>query len=126
MIVAVYKNLSRQCWSVRHRGKVVAHVREIALADVEFHVCEAARERVVRNRRREVHAWAKGAVIATVPAGHRCAITYNPYGSKNFTLRASGTAIHVAPFVAFTAEHGAFAICQVHPRLKPWVSSRFL
>ena len=68
--VQVYRNLRRGDWSVRVKGRVVAHVPEVTLATVRFVVSEAGRQRVLRRKERSVHAWAEGEVVAhgSVPA----------------------------------------------------------
>lgn len=109
MKVHVYKNLNRGDWSVRHQGKVIAHVAEIWLANVSFHVSEKARVRVIANKRREVHAWAIGEIVASQPSGEAVAITYNPYRAATFTQRRTGAAIMSAAVVHFTPCDGAYA-----------------
>lgn len=107
--VQVYKNLRRGDWSVRAAGKVIAHVPEIALSDVRFVVRESRRQAVIRDRTREVHAWAIGTVTES-PVWETCvAITYNPYRCGTFTRRDNGAAITQAKFVCFTAGDGAIA-----------------
>ena len=111
--VQVYKNLHRGDWSVRKGGKVVAHEREVWLADCSFHVAARARERVVRTKCREVHAWAIGelteghGVAASVASGR--AFTYNPYRCATFTFRDTGEPVTCARYVHFQANGGAIA-----------------
>jgi hypothetical protein len=42
MRVQVYKNLHTGNWSVRHKGKVIAHLDEVILRDCVFHVGESS------------------------------------------------------------------------------------
>ena len=58
--VEVYRNLHKKCWSVRQRGKVKLHTDYICLKDVEFKVSQKGRERVLREQRKNVHAFIKG------------------------------------------------------------------
>ena len=44
--VQVYKNLHKDCWSVRQSGKVVAHMDYICLKHCSFKVSEKGRDRV--------------------------------------------------------------------------------
>ena len=53
----IYWNLHKKMWSVRHKGKVIAHSREIHARDCEFKVSEAGRQRVLREKRKNVHAY---------------------------------------------------------------------
>jgi hypothetical protein len=116
MHVSCYRNLRRRVWSIaeiRGRngvGRVIAHQRRVILADVSFVVKEPARQRVIRNRRREVHGWAMGDLAETVPAGRQVPITYNPSRAPTFTTRDEQTPIHASPFVRFTELNGAIAV----------------
>jgi len=103
MRVQVYKNLIRGDWSVRRKGKVIAHVGECVLANVKFHVGESSRQRVIAKRCREVHAWATGDLVETAPQGKRTPITYRPFDGATFIERDTGDPVHDAPFVHFTA-----------------------
>lgn len=93
--VFVYFNLHRKVWSVKalsgpQRGRVIAHVRSIALTDCAFRVSEAGRQRVLRERRKNVHAGVVGrlqewhaAPVSIQSEGIR--VTYNPYVGPHFT-----------------------------------------
>lgn len=117
MRAQVYKNLRRGDWSVRVKGKVVAHVRECVLANVIFKVSEAGRQAVLRKRERSVHAWCEGELLSAWQGaaieGERVAVTYNPYRCALFTVRATGDYVVSADWVHFTAEDGAVAIGEV-------------
>jgi hypothetical protein len=109
--VQVYKNLNRGDWSIRAKGKVIGHASECVLANVTFHVSENGRQRVIRNRCREVHAWAIGELIdGTAPIGERIAVTYRPFEGGSFVRRDNGAPIAGAAFVHFTESDGAIAI----------------
>lgn len=63
--VFIYRNVRRGCWSIRsegggNRGIVVAHADEVLLTDCTFKVSEAGRQRVLRERRKHVHAGVSG------------------------------------------------------------------
>ena len=58
--VQAYRNLHKKCWSVRHKRKVVSHEAHVFLVHAKFHVSQAGRERVVREKRKNVHAWVEG------------------------------------------------------------------
>lgn len=103
MRARIHKNLNRDCWS-RIVGKgPVSHVPAAALADVEFRVSEAARQKVIATRRRAVHAYAIGAE-APVPAATDglVEVSYNPYKAGHFYRRDTGEAIRTARLVVFT------------------------
>lgn len=60
--VEVYRNLHRRgvVWSVRQRGRVVAHATEIMLSDAAFVVNAAGHRRAKIEQTRNVHAWIRG------------------------------------------------------------------
>ena len=58
--VDVYWNRHKECFSIRHRGKVIAHTPKCDLEDVEFVVNQKGRERVLAERRKNVHAFVRG------------------------------------------------------------------
>lgn len=110
MRVEVYRNLHRRCLSVRdaRTRKVVAHVESVLLADARFVVSEAGRQRVLRERRKNVHAVVRGTLLAQgtpAPEGW-AAVTYNPYRAATFVHRHDGTPCLEAP-QAFVATSGA-------------------
>lgn len=110
MHVEVYRNLHNGKLSVRdHKTKrVLAHCDEVTLAGVAFKVSQAGRERVLRERRKNVHAlvcgklleyrgaepykgrsiadhvwqWADG-IKRTAIIGNR-KVVYNPYKYRSF------------------------------------------
>jgi len=100
--VRCHLNLHRGDWSITYKGKVIAHVDQITLADCRMIVRENARLRVIANRCREVHAWIEGNYVEEKPQGDLIPITYNPYAAGTFTRRDNGTAVTTARFVFFT------------------------
>ena len=64
--VEVYRNLHKKCWSVRWHGRVIKHVDEIHLENVDLVVQPAGREKVLREKRKNVHAFAKGEVASSI------------------------------------------------------------
>jgi hypothetical protein len=66
--VRVYRNLHSSYgdgrrWSIRQGPHVVAHADNLHLVDVRFVVSEKGRQRVLAERRKNVHAFAEGRVI---------------------------------------------------------------
>ena len=115
MKVRVYYNLNRSVWSVQHyipgKGwRVREHLDSLVLENVEFKVSEAGRQRVIRESRKNVHAYAIGELAARstmpplgvlVPADPTHPISYNPYKGPHFT-DANGTPIQTCRMVSFT------------------------
>jgi hypothetical protein len=65
-IVEVYRNLHKDCWSVRDSKTrlVISHVDYIHLQNATLVVRPAGREKVLREKRKNVHAFIKGTVAA--------------------------------------------------------------
>ena len=119
MRVFVYYNLHKKCWSLKalsgnQKGRVVAHGDAVELKDCEFKVSEAGRQRVLRERQKNVHAGVAGTLTAfdghKTKAGHAsdqymtpwfsnehcmnmrsCVfeqqVTYDPYLMRTFVLK---------------------------------------
>jgi len=94
MRVFVYYNLRKKCFSVKalegtNKGRVVKHASSVILTNVTFKVSEAGRQRVLRDKQKNVHAGAQGTLCSTdipfawVTSRPRSA-TYNPYSNKTF------------------------------------------
>ena len=85
--VDVYRNLQRECWSVRYKGRVVLHCTTLTLTAVTFKVSEAGRQRVLLERQKNVHAVVRGTLVTY--GGRRGLgtqrVTYNPYRRGCFT-----------------------------------------
>lgn len=87
MVVRVYWNIHKNCWSIQRKSKVIGHANSILLKDVVFLVSEAGRQRVLREKRKNVHAFARGEIVATnetKPEFLENPITYNPYKFSYF------------------------------------------
>lgn len=101
--IKVYRNLHKQCWSVQQDGLVKAHTNLIKLFDCEFIVNQKGREKVIKEKRKNVHAFIKGylselfdSMLDTI---HGTEITYNPYKNEFFYEKNSGSSIHSADAV---------------------------
>lgn len=85
--VRVYFNLHNRLFSVMHKGRVVAHVPEVSLGEANFKVSEAGRQRVLREQRKNVHAFVEGTFQHLPDGGHQThatAVKYNPYKYSTF------------------------------------------
>lgn len=60
--VFVYWNLTKKIWSVRNEktGRIVAHLPELTVQNCNFVVSQAGRERVIREKSKNVHAGVRG------------------------------------------------------------------
>ncbi len=94
----IYRNLTQNCFSVKHRGKVVDHFTHPVIFVGGFRVSAAGRERVRRENKKYVHAF----VVSnqTIPFQHFYPsewegwtlheVTYNPYKNEGFVFRDTG------------------------------------
>lgn len=73
-IVRVYKNLHRDCYSVLTKRRDCddepkrwllynKHCRNLILTSCKFHVREGGRQRVIKQRKKNVHAYIEGELI---------------------------------------------------------------
>jgi len=103
--VAVYYNLHTQCWSIQSRSKpdyglVIGHLNTLCLVDVTFTVQPAGRAKVLREKRKNVHAYVVGTLVNSKlrPVGPNTQVRYNPYEMNTFqdidgeVIKKAGTA----------------------------------
>ena len=98
MDVEVYRNLHKGCLSVRCKGYVVAHLESITLEDVRFKVSASGRARVIREKRKNVHAVICGRVASLEGTlkPHHIKVRYNPYIRGEFFRVDDSQGIHKA------------------------------
>ena len=113
MRVRVYRNLHKQTWSIVscRTGRVIDHRPFLALWDCKLVVRPAGREKVIRERRKNVHAFVVGTPLAnSVKAEGYVSITYNPYAAPTFTRRDNGEPVTGARAVLLAPDGKAFAL----------------
>jgi hypothetical protein len=99
MKVAVYFNLHKKTFSVKalegaNKGRVVFHSDNVTLTDAVFKVSEAGRQRVLKEKRKNVHAYVIGqlqSLDAVQVVGEK--ITYNPYLYNTFVTSFNKTPV---------------------------------
>lgn len=105
MRVACYYNLHRKCFSVKAlegpmKGRVIKHADEVVLTNVTFKVSEAGRERVLREQRKNVHAYVIGEYADVHNIKLKAAswhfVSYNPYKGTFFRCLTDGEVVHHA------------------------------
>ena len=103
--VEVYYNLHKKCLSVRKRGLVIDHVSSILLKNAQFVVQPAGRKRVLKEKRKNVHAYVRGERVAVASFdGKSERITYNPYKNKSFVSVETGKPVYKKAIVAITGK----------------------
>ena len=115
MKIDAYKNLNKDCISLRSResdnyGLVVDHVDSVLIRDVEFVVSEDSRQRVIDEERKNVHAVVRGKKIEESTKTRDDSwthVTYNPYKYDSFVISETEEPIEQAEF-AFVTPNGVF------------------
>lgn len=101
MIVQVYRNLHKNKFSIRHKGKVIGHADYLMLKDAVFRVQPAGNQKVRDTGRKNVHAYIQGELCEK--HGHPNldleAVTYNPYKHRSFVRKSTQMPIYQAPYV---------------------------
>ena len=83
--VFIYKNLHKNCWSLKQDGLVKAHTHDVSLFDCSFRVNQKGREKVLEEKRKNVHAGLSGYYVKSVPVPViSFDVTYNPYKYETF------------------------------------------
>lgn len=82
--VRVYRNLTRDCYSIQQDGLVKAHAAMVALEDVAWTVGQKGRLRVIREQAKNVHAFAVGYLVQATTALDAAQVWYNPYKVDSF------------------------------------------
>lgn len=85
-LVQVYWNSTKKLFSVRdpNSNRVIDHRSYIALVDAQFRVNTRGRQRVRRNKRKEVHATIVGTHVGYYPDSPGMPVRYNPYENDWF------------------------------------------
>lgn len=113
--VRVYRNLGKvspENYSIQKkvggRWLVVGHSNELILKDVKFKVSEVGRQRVIKEGRKNVHAFVYGKLVNSIGFGKSqnsmIKISYNPYKSSKFFSTTDGTYVELAKYAKFTSK----------------------
>lgn len=107
MRVFVYRNLRRNCFSVKalsgpEKGLVIAHRTNVWLKDVTFKVGKSGRERVLKTYQKNVHAGVVGTllteqpIVAVLDTGEA---HYSPYDTDCFINKNTKAPLTSADYV---------------------------
>ncbi len=96
MKVFVYWNIHGGLWSIKalegpQRGRVVLRSDRVLLSNATGKVSEAGRQRVLREKRKNVHAGIVGELVHSGGEGYFPGqeVTYNPYKYEAFVYKGS-------------------------------------
>jgi hypothetical protein len=119
----VYRNLRKNTFSIQKKTnkgwRVFCHLDELILSNVEFKIYEAGRSRVLKEKKKNVHAFVVGDITLSETKNYfgqqfyYCPIylneydyergfksfTYNPYNSNHFQDRRTGENLTKAKYV---------------------------
>lgn len=103
MKVDVYRNLHNGMYSIKarsgqHKGLVIAHAHQVWLDDVEFVVSDAGRNRVLREKKKYVHAFVRGTLSSFRGLDRIC--------PTEFLNAGIGTGVLSHPMFAAMTEYG--------------------
>ena len=102
--VMVYYNLHKHTFSVTYNGRVITHADYVKLTDVEFRVRQGGREKVIKEKRKNVHSFVIGTLVDYCK--HPCEnlpdepnnniVTYNPYKYNTYVMKDTEEPIYRA------------------------------
>tara|TARA_Y100000114_G_scaffold103812_1_gene96997 strand:+ start:1184 stop:1615 length:432 start_codon:yes stop_codon:yes gene_type:complete len=126
--VEVYWNLHKRCWSVRSiaTGRIIAHRESLHLMHVKWVVQPGGRARVLREGKKNVHAFARGYLVpeqgdystCLVDAGELCdadALMYNPYRMEGFQTVDGGKPVDESDKAYLDIRAGRPRVAAVRP-----------
>lgn len=127
MRTEAYYNLHKQCLSARPIGGYVKHYQFLCLRGVKFAVQPAGRQKVLSEKKKNVHAFVRGDMVTWSP--HRKEgefypdiddgisverfreddrydeVTYNPYKYESFVRKHNEQPIYEADHVWIVGKH---------------------
>jgi len=111
MKVKVYYNLHKNCYSIvslekENYGRVIKHENYVPLTNAQFKVSEKGRQRVLREQKKNVHAYVVGTWVSEfVPRLPIKLATYNPYKYSSFVDAHSKKPLAKAKQVLLSKRH---------------------
>ena len=111
MRVKVYFNLHKKMFSVvalsgPNKNRVISHTDSLMLRDTKFRVQSSGRQKVLKEKKKNVHAFVYGYITEKISASsglHR--VTYNPYKYNSFVIKESECPIYESNFVRLNVEN---------------------
>lgn len=117
MLLRIYRNLHKKCFSVQTKSekgwRVKEHKHSILIENASFKVIESGRQKVLREKKKNVHAFVVGQMselhIDQFKKENLINLSYNPYKMDSFYIKETGEPVKNAKFV-FLSEKGIFAV----------------
>lgn len=89
----IYRNLTQKTFSVKHKGKIIAHCDNILAMGATFKVNEKSRQRTIDEKKKYVHAyvvcddWQEATtVLRTQARMGGIEVKYNPLKNDSFVI----------------------------------------
>lgn len=85
----IYRNLQTGTMSIQQKVDkswlVVGHLTNAAIEYPKFHISQAGKARVIRDKRKNVHAWAEGRLVGiSADSSNLQEVYYCPYNTDQF------------------------------------------
>jgi hypothetical protein len=97
MQVRVYRNLNKKCLSIQHKTekgwRVRGYTDKIFLSNARFIVNESGRKRVIKEKKKNVHAFIEGILEEEFNLPLSTPVYYNPYLYSSFVTHTSKTPV---------------------------------
>ena len=103
--IRIYRNLNNGTMSIQQKidksWKVTGHVTACVVKDVRFVISESGRQRVIRDGRKNVHAYGEGILLGEADDDIYApySLAYNPYTDASFLDRNSRRSIERCSFL---------------------------
>ena len=105
--VMVYYNLHKHTFSISYNGRVIAHADYVKLFNVEFRVRQGGRDKVLKEKRKNVHSFVIGTLVdyckypcEDMPSEpNNNIVTYNPYKYNSFVMKDTEEPVYRADIV---------------------------
>ena len=102
-----YYDLHKRTFSVTYKGLVMLKADYLRLSDVEFRVRQGGRDKVLNDKRKNVHSFVIGYLVdycsypcADIPSEpNNNIVTYNPYKYNSFVMKDTEEPIYQAGVV---------------------------
>ena len=105
----IYRNLHKNCFSVKHKGRVIAHCASFVADNATTKVNQKTRLRVIETKQKQVHAYVVcdswEPINGLVFNPNYSKLSYNPYKQDSFTM--DGEPCDGEPFSCIVGHKGS-------------------